>query len=242
MQLGLIGKSLQHSFSRDYFLRKFTAAGLHHHSYSNFELQDISEFADLLKSHPDLRGLNVTIPYKTAIIPYLDQLSAEAKEIGAVNTVKISNGKTKGYNTDVYGFGESLKPLLTPNQKQALILGTGGASLAVAYVLHQLGISYKMVSRQPVKDQISYAEATEDLSDFPLVINTTPLGTFPDVKGIPPLGLDKVTENHLFYDLVYNPSKTRFLQEAERSGARIKNGSEMLALQAEKAWVIWNEF
>ncbi len=242
MKLGLIGRSLQHSFSRDYFKRKFESAGLGHHSYVNFELSHISEFPALIQNHPNLRGLNVTIPYKTEIIPYLDTLSHEAREIGAVNTILIDGDKLKGYNTDAHGFAASLNPLLQQHHTRALILGTGGASKAIAYTLARLNIHYVKVSRTPLPGQINYREASEKLDQFPLVINTTPLGTFPDINNIPPLELDKVSENHLFYDLVYNPEKTRLLTEAEQKGAVIKNGYDMLILQAERAWEIWNEF
>ncbi len=241
MQLGLIGKSLKHSFSKKYFAEKFSKLDLHCHSYSSFELSTIDEFTGLLQNTPRLTGLNVTIPYKTAIIPYLDFLSAEAEKINAVNTIKVIGGKLYGYNTDVYGFTQSIKPLLKPAHRKALILGTGGASKAVAYSLNKLGIDYTKVSRNPNSEEIGYDEASINLKDYQVVVNTTPLGTYPNLSERPLLSGSLLTENHLIYDLVYNPEKTAFLDEAEKKGATIKNGYEMLVLQAEKAWEIWNE-
>lgn len=241
MQLGLIGKSLKHSFSKSYFTKKFSKLDFHGHSYTNFELQSIDEFPALLRENPWLTGLNVTIPYKTAIISYLDSLSAEAEKIGAVNTIKIVGGKLLGYNTDVYGFTESLKPLLRPKPQKALILGTGGASNAIAYSLSQLNIKNTKVSRTPGSSELSYNEACSRIKEFGLVVNTTPIGTFPNIEDKPPFDLEGVNKNHLFYDLIYNPEKTALLKEAEKKGAIIKNGYEMLVLQAEKAWEIWNE-
>ncbi len=241
MRFGLIGRSLQHSFSKDYFTSKFKAIGANH-SYSNFELEKISVFPELLKQYPDLGGLNVTIPYKEKIIPFLSSVSDEASEIGAVNTIVIRNGESRGYNTDVYGFEESLKPLLQSHHTKALVLGTGGASKAVTYVLEKLGITVLKVSRKPAADQVSYHEAAGLLMDHLLIINTTPLGTFPEVQKMPPLDVHVLTPRHLCYDLIYNPPQTLFLQKAAENGSGISNGREMLELQAEKAWEIWNEF
>lgn len=241
MHFGLLGKSLKHSFSRAYFSEKFEREVLNGYSYSNFEIEDISLFSKLIASNPQLRGMNVTIPYKESIVPYLDEISPEAQEIGAINTISIHNGKLKGYNTDVFGFTNSLKPLLKPHHKKALILGTGGASKAVAFALQKLDIQYLKVSRAPSNSECNYTYASETLDSYNLVINTTPLGTYPNTDEIPPLALEKVSENHLFYDLIYNPAKTLLLTKAEEKGATIKNGQEMLVLQAEKAWEIWND-
>lgn len=242
MHLGLIGKSLKHSFSKKYFTEKFEQEGLSGHSYSNFELSDISELPTLLTKNRQLAGLNVTIPYKETVLPYLNTLSAAAKKIGAVNTIRIRDKQMEGFNTDVYGFEESLRPLLPKQPLKALILGSGGASKAVAFVLRRLNIDYEIVSRLAGDTHLSYVQASDSLDDYLLVVNTTPLGTFPSTEEMPALRLDKVSKNHLIYDLVYNPEKTRLLAEAEKHGASIKNGHEMLILQAEKAWEIWNEF
>lgn len=241
MKLGLLGKSLTHSFSKDYFSEKFRKEGLKGFSYENFELQEIEELPELLKHEAELRGLNVTIPYKESVIPFLDELSAEAKEIGAVNTIAIEKSKLTGHNTDCYGFGESLKPLLRDGEYRALVLGTGGAAKAVKFVLRGMNMKYLEVSRNPSAEQVGYAEASEVLPNYKLVINTTPVGTFPFTDEMPPLKLDNLSENHLFYDLIYNPIETLLLQKAKEHGAQIKNGHEMLTLQAEKAWQIWQQ-
>lgn len=241
MQLGLIGKSLKHSFSRTYFSEKFERENLKGFSYQNFELESIEQFPELLKTNPQLHGLNVTIPYKEKVIPFLDNLSPEAEKIGAVNTILNQNGTLTGFNTDVFGFENSLKPLLKREHQKALILGTGGASKAITYTLQKLDIQYVKVSRQPKDGELTYGQAAELLDEYLIVVNTTPLGTFPKTEEIPPLTLDKVSENHLFYDLIYNPPQTAFLRQAAHQGAQIKNGHEMLILQAEKAWQIWNQ-
>ena len=241
MQLGLLGKSLKHSFSKTYFTEKFAQLDLPHYSYQNFEIASIEDFPKLLKQNPHLNGLNVTIPYKESVIPFLDKISVEAKEIGAVNTILFKNHQLIGYNTDAYGFELSLAPLLKSNHTKALILGTGGASKAISYALKKLGISSLKVSRTPAENEYSYEEAASLLETHHLVVNTTPLGTYPNTSEIPALALEKVSENHLFYDLIYNPSKTSLLLAAERKGAKIKNGHEMLIFQAEKAWEIWND-
>lgn len=241
MHLGLLGKSLEHSFSRTYFHEKFERENLSQHTYTNFEIEHIESFPELLNRNPQLSGLNVTIPYKREVIPFLHHISAEAEQVGAVNTIKISDGHLSGYNTDVFGFENSLKPLLKNHHSRALVLGTGGAAQAVIFVLKKLGITYKLVSRTPEGEAYDYAKAGLLLGEFHLVINTTPLGTYPKTLEIPPLALDKVSENHLFYDLIYNPPKTAWLKAAEQRGAQVKNGHEMLILQAEKAWEIWNE-
>mgnify|MGYP006286004803 CR=1 FL=1 len=240
MELGLIGRSLGHSFSRAFFNNKFEQEGLSGYHYRNFELARINEFPALLQKHPQLAGLNVTIPYKSQIIPLLDVISEEALEIEAVNVIRIRNGSTTGFNTDHSGFRESLMPLLRGIEDQALILGSGGAARAVVYALKSLGIKSQVVSRKPTSDQMSYRDAGIQLAEFPLVVNCTPLGTYPEQEQMPPLPLDNVSENHLFYDLIYNPAKTRWLKQAEKRGARAKNGYEMLVRQAEAAWRIWH--
>jgi len=240
MKLGLVGKSLSHSFSKNYFEKKFKREGLGNYEYLNFELTSIENFPELIRrERPD--GLNVTIPYKTAVIPFLDQLTQEASAIGAVNTIAVKDGKTIGHNTDWIGFKQSLEKVLPKGAGSAIILGTGGASKAVAYALDQLNIDYRLVSRTRGQGQINYAEAASVIPDVQLVINTTPLGTSPNTSELPPLSLANVSENHLFYDLVYNPSKTRLLAKAEEKGAAIKNGYEMLELQAEEAWDFWHK-
>ena len=241
MEFGLIGRSLKHSFSKDHFTGKFREMGLDH-TYSNFELDSISQFPELVNEHPKLRGLNVTIPYKEEILPFLSSSSDEALLVGAVNTIRIQNGECQGFNTDVYGFEESLIPLLDSHHQKALILGTGGASKAVIHVLGKLGIPARLVSRKPAGNELSYNEAGTLLKDHLLVINTTPLGTFPDTEQCPPINMALVGKRHLCYDLIYNPARTKWLRRAAQQGSKIKNGREMLELQAEKAWEIWNEF
>lgn len=241
-QYGLIGKTLSHSFSKKYFEEKFKRENINA-VYENFELNDISQVEGLFSIHSNLCGLNVTIPYKEQIIPYLDEVDEQAQKIGAVNTIYIDKetGKMKGYNTDVYGFKQSLKPFLENQHQRALILGTGGASKAVAYVLNELGITTAFVSRTPqLENQLSYDELNENiLASFLLIVNTTPLGTFPNVDEKPTINYDVITPNHLLYDLVYNPAETAFLKEGKKRGALTINGEQMLQLQAEKAWEIW---
>lgn len=238
---GLLGKELSHSFSKHYFSEKFEKQRIDA-VYENFALRGISAFPQFLKEHPEICGLNVTIPYKKSIIYFIDELDAEAEAVGAVNVVKFQGDTLKGYNTDIYGFEQSLKPLLHPDVANALILGTGGASLAVAYVLKKLGIAFRFVSRTPAEDMYSYSQITNDIcNQNQLIINASPVGTAGTAyqnEVLFPTTL--ITPNHICYDLVYNPEKTRFLQEAEKNGAIIKNGYEMLLLQAEKAWEIWN--
>lgn len=237
---GLIGRAIGYSFSCGHFAEKFEKEGLQDCRYVNFDLPEIADVCDVL-TNPEIAGLNVTIPYKEAIIPYLDELSPTARDIGAVNTIALRNGKTVGYNTDHIGFAESLKPLLKPNHKKALVLGTGGASKAVLYALRQLNIDTTIVSREKGFDKIGYEELTEEvMRDHLLIVNCTPLGTSPDVTAFPPIPYGFLRAEHLAYDLIYNPEKTVFLQKAAEQGASIKNGHEMLVRQAEAAWAIWN--
>lgn len=244
MQFGIIGKKLSHSFSKSYFEKKFIDKKLSGYSYTNFEIASIEEFRNVLSSNKDLRGLNVTNPYKEAVIPYLDQLTNEAKEIGAVNCIKIDDGKLTGYNTDVYGFSQSIKPFLDTNHERALILGTGGASKAVAFALKRIGVQVYFVSSSNVKkvhNTFYYSELNEViLNSFKLIVNTTPLGMFPDNNSFPDIPYQYITEKHLCYDLIYNPEQTEFLRRSKLQGAIIVNGWSMLQLQAEKSWEIWS--
>ncbi len=243
---GLIGFPLKHSFSQKYFTEKFTKESINAR-YLNFPISSIKDFPELFKHHPYLAGLNVTIPYKQQVISFLDELDDIAKKIGAVNVIKIlwKNNKPnlKGYNSDFVGFKNSLTPLLTQEHKKALILGTGGASKAVAEALKQLNIDFKYVSRTPKKSGVlTYDLVTgEILSEYTLIVNTTPLGMYPNIETYPNIPYDAISSEHLFYDLVYNPEETLFLKNAKAYGAKIKNGLEMLYLQAEEAWRIWNE-
>jgi shikimate dehydrogenase len=240
-QFGLVGKNISYSFSKGYFGEKFQKLSLADYSYENLDFQTIEEFPEFIKKNPILSGLNVTIPYKEAIIPYLDKLSKKAREIGAVNTIKITkSGKLKGYNTDYFGFKKSLELLLNSNHKKALILGTGGASKAVAYALKQLGIPYLCVSRNPNEDTIGYNQLSENtFKEFQIIVNCTPVGTFPNIDSCLDIPYEYFTKNHIAFDLIYNPTETMFLKKAKKQGATIKNGLEMLALQAEKSWEIW---
>ena len=240
-RFGLIGRNISYSFSPGYFGNKFRELGLEDCIYEIYDLPQISGFPGLLDRYPDLEGLNVTIPYKEAVVPYLDHLEEQAAEIGAVNTLRFSRNGLEGYNTDVIGFRESLRPLLKPTDRSALILGTGGASKAVAYGLRQLDIPFRFVSRNPEKGQLSYGEVNAGLlKQCQILVNCTPLGTHPEVDKAPPLPYTALDTSHLLYDLIYNPSETTFLKEGRQRGARTKNGLQMLRLQAEASWEIWN--
>jgi len=243
---GLIGFPLTHSFSKRYFTEKFETESIDS-TYDNFEIDNIGKFPEIVKNDPELIGLNVTIPYKELVIPFLDDLNGSAKEIGAVNTVKIvrtgSRVLLKGFNTDTYGFETSLKPLLKPHHKKALILGTGGASKALKYVLSKLGIEYISASIEELRDnEISYENIDEKImKERLLIINATPLGTYPNVETYPSIPYLYITDKHLLFDLVYNPEITAFLRKGLNMGAATKNGHEMLLLQAKKSYEIWNE-
>jgi len=260
-KFGLIGFPLNVSFSKGYFEKKFACENLNNHTYELFPMSDVSEFPEFLKKHPDLCGLNVTIPYKKTVIPYLDELDESASEVGAVNVIKFQkNGRLVGYNSDVFGFEQSFLPLLKPHHRSALILGTGGAAMAVAFVLQKHKIPYQFVSRQKTSKTLTYADldrhsceggnpriskgiagqARNDDDSFNIIINTTPLGMTPNVDTCPDLPYEKITSDFLCYDLVYTPEKTLFLKKSKAQGAVIKNGLEMLHLQAERAWEIWN--
>jgi shikimate dehydrogenase len=241
-QFGLIGWPLGHSFSKGYFADKFHAEDIRDCRYDNFPLSSIAEFPDLVSRTENLCGLNVTIPYKEAVIPYLDDLDEEAAAVGAVNTIRFHDSGLRGYNTDIYGFRKSLEPLLS-GRVEALILGTGGASKAVAYVLGELGLPYTFVSRRQKGDVLSYDKLSGDqVRTCRLIVNTTPLGMYPDIGSRPDIPYEAITAEHILYDLVYNPEVTVFLREGERRGAIMKNGLEMLQLQADRAWAIWNDF
>lgn len=242
-KFGLIGKDISYSFSKKYFTEKFSKELFDDCTYENFDIPTIEEFPNVLKENPDLKGLNVTIPYKEAIIPFLDTMSDKAFRIGAVNVIRFTKkGNLKGYNSDWYGFKKSLEPLLQPHHKKALILGTGGASKAVAFALDKLGIFYTFVSREATENAIDYNRVNVTTFDnFQIIINCTPLGTSPNTKEFPPIPYEFFTEKHIAFDLIYNPEETQFLKKAKKKGATIKNGYEMLVFQAEKAWTIWNK-
>ena len=240
---GVLGKKLSHSFSRNYFEKKFEDLDLNDHQYQNFEFENLKDFFEMLKENTKIKGFNITNPYKEEIIPYLDEITEETKAIGAVNCVKIENGRKKGYNTDVYGFAQSIKPFLEPVHERALILGTGGAAKAVAHALKGVGVDVYFVTSQAEKkkDKIFlYSELGEQhMHSFKLIVNATPLGMYPEMERYPELPYDFIGKEHLCYDLIYNPDATLFLKKCEAGGATIMNGLSMLHLQAEKAWEIW---
>ncbi|MFM1877529.1 MAG: hypothetical protein RLZZ241_395 [Bacteroidota bacterium] len=239
-RFGLLGKNIGYSFSRGYFSEKFDSLGLSRHSYENFDLEAIDKCSEIFEQDY-LIGLNVTIPYKEAVIPFLQALDKEAQEIGAVNTICLTPNGTKGYNTDLIGFRESLRPLLKAHDKKALILGTGGASKAVAYALNQLDLSFTYVSRSLKLNQLTYNDLnSEILSEYSVIVQCSPVGTYPNIEEAPNLPYAAIGPNHLLYDLIYNPETTAFLRRGLERGARIKNGLEMLQIQAEAAWKLWN--
>lgn len=238
---GLIGKTLKHSFSKDYFTQKFSDLAIMDCRYENFELPSIDRLPALLSAHPQLEGLNVTIPYKEEVLQFLDTQNDVVREIGACNCIKITGGKLHGFNTDVVGFKHSLQRHLRPFHKRALVLGTGGAAKAVWYVLKHMGIEFTSVSRHEILNGFTYGELDESIIHrHLLIINTTPVGMYPHIGDAPPIPYQFLTHHHLLYDLIYNPPKTRFLQIAHDMGAATCNGQEMLELQAEEAWRIWN--
>ena len=238
----LVGRNISYSFSRKYFAEKFAKEKITDCEYVNFDIPTIEALSTLIRATPTLVGMNVTIPYKEAVLPLLDQQSEELVAIKACNTIKIlPSGQLKGYNTDYIGFRDSLVPYLKPHHNRALILGTGGASKAVAFALSQLGIPYQLVSREASAAALSYHELTKEvIQSHPLIVNTTPLGTSPKTEEFPPIPYQWITREHLLYDLIYNPEKTTFLAKGEVQGATILNGYPMLVLQAEAAWKIWN--
>lgn len=241
---GLIGSAVSHSFSKSYFDEKFFREGLRDHHYELFPLEKIEEFESLINNTKGLKGLNVTLPYKEAIIKYLDEIDPAAQKIGAVNVVKVENGKLKGYNTDSDAFFETLEKWLPKGKSfAAVMLGSGGSSKAVRQALTKLNIAYKVVSREQDKGDLTYEELKRNpkpISESHVIINTTPLGMYPRANEMPPIPYENLTKDHYVYDLIYNPARTMFLQKAEMRGATIKNGLEMLHVQAEKSWAIWN--
>jgi shikimate dehydrogenase len=238
---GLIGKDLSHSFSRTFFTNKFEKEK-RKATYHNFELESLEQFSDLIKKTDGLKGLNVTIPYKEKIIPYLDKMDKEAQKIGAVNTIKFcKDGKLTGYNTDHYGFAKALADFFPIKEKTALILGSGGASKAVQYVLDTMDFEYEIVSRKSSMDSISYqALDKEMIEEHLLIVNCTPLGTSPNIKECPRIPYQYLGKDHLLFDLIYNPRETEFMKLGFIRGARVSNGLKMLEYQAKKAWAIWN--
>ncbi len=243
LKFGLVGRDISYSFSRGYFADKFKNENLPH-SYVNFDLQSINELDDIIRNTPNLKGLNITIPYKEDVIPMLDGLNKRARKIGAVNTIRITRyQKLIGYNTDYYGFRNSLKPHLKKHHKRALILGTGGASKAIAYALKKLKIEYDYVSRSKKEGvMFLYSDLTDQIiASYSIIINCTPIGTFPNVSECPDIPYGGLSKKHILYDLIYNPEQTKFLSCGNMKGATTINGLEMLRLQAEKSWQIWNK-
>lgn len=244
---GIIGSSLAYSFSKEYFSDKFRKEGITDSEYRNFQINSISELPELVDSNPTLIGLNVTIPYKEEVLPFLNEIHPEAKEIGAVNTIKIIRGRSSvnmlGYNTDAYGFSSSLlSEMKVGKHMKALVLGSGGASKAVYFSLHKMGFKIFVVSRSKNKEgYLAYSDLTEAfMNEIQLVVNTTPLGMFPVKEKLPPIPYQFLGREHILFDLIYNPAKTLFLTRGEEQGAKIINGLQMLHQQAEKSWSIWN--
>lgn len=238
---GLIGYPLGHSFSKKYFSDKFEREGITGNVYESFPIEQIGQLEELLISNPDLAGLNVTIPYKEQVIQYLDSMSPVVEEIGACNCIHIQDGRLIGHNTDVIGFSKSLLPKLKSHHNKALILGTGGSSKAVAYTLKELGIPFLQVSRTPIEGMIGYEEIDQSMLEaHTVVINTSPVGMYPNVDKAPLIPYEFIGADHYLFDLVYNPERTRFLQEGASRGATVENGSGMLVIQAEASWEIWN--
>ncbi len=243
-KFGLIGSTVSHSFSKSYFDEKFFREGLRDYHYDLYPLDSVDELKKLLAENPELYGLNVTIPYKEQVLKFLSDIDPHAKNIGAVNVIKIQNGKLKGFNTDSDAFYETLEKWFPKiNDAKALILGTGGSSKAVQEALKKLAIPFELVSREEGKTKYTYKSLEKDgspISASQLIINTTPLGMTPNTNNFPPINYELITPHHYVYDLIYNPARTVFIQKAEMHGATIKNGLEMLQIQAEKAWAIWN--
>jgi len=238
---GLVGKSISYSFSEKYFTEKFKKNKIQNCTYKNFDLNNIKDLVSILKEN-DLKGLNITIPYKEQVLSYLDEIEDNAKLIGAINTIKINKDKTlTGYNTDFIGFINTLRPYINSNCKKALILGTGGASKAIEYGLKKLNIESKKISRNKKKGDLTYLEIDSDLiKEYQIIINTTPLGTYPDIENYPDIPYKYLTKKHICYDLIYNPDETKFLRKSKKKGAITVNGLRMLEIQAEESWKIWN--
>lgn len=240
-KLGLIGKSLKHSFSKTYFEEKFKSELITDYIYNLYELPKIDNLPELIAKE-NLIGLNVTIPYKESILPFLTDIDENALKIGAVNVLKIDNKNIKGFNTDYIGFKQSLAPFIKPIHERALILGTGGASKAIVYALEQIGIHSFLVSRKPKANELGYEDLNEYvLKHHKLIINTTPVGMYPNTNDSPAIPYEYLTSEHICYDLIYNPSETMFLKKSKEKGAATFNGMEMLKIQAEKSWEIWTK-
>lgn len=240
---GLIGYPLGHSFSKKYFTEKFEREKFSDCSYELFPIRSITELSSILNTNPALKGLNVTIPYKEQVLEYVTKTTAAVQEIGAANTIKIEGSSLMAYNTDVIGFENSFSKKLKPDQKKALVLGTGGASKAVQYVLRKLSIDFLLVSRNEESKYgiINYSEIDETIvNDFPIIVNCTPVGMYPNIHDCPAIPYQFISEKHYFFDLIYKPEKTMFLQKGEQKGAVIENGYDMLVIQAEESWKIWN--
>ena len=238
---GIIGFPLGHSFSKGFFTEKFARESIDA-QYLNFEIPDATMLKDVLCENPELRGLNVTLPHKQAVIPLLDELSDEAREIGAVNVIRVRDGRLKGFNSDIIGFSESIKPLLQPHHSKALILGTGGASRAIRVGLSRLGIEWTYVTRSPREGMFAYSDLTpEVMKEYTVIVNCSPVGMFPKVDQAPAIPYELLTPKHLLFDLVYNPEDTLFMKRGREQGAIVKNGLEMLHLQAVASWRFWNE-
>ena len=242
---GLVGYPLGHSFSQKYFSKKFRNLNISHsHRYEVFEIENLSGFTEIWERYPDLEGVNVTIPYKIEIMSFLDEIDASAAGINAVNVIKKKGNKLIGYNSDVFGFKQSLEAWLMGAEVEALIFGSGGSSLAVQAGLKALNVPFKMVSREITKGDLTYSQLHQDSSiidRYHLLINTTPKGMFPNIEEGPPIPYDGINQNHYCFDLIYNPEETFFMRQARLNNARTKNGLEMLKLQAEKSWEIWNK-
>ena len=237
---GIIGFPLGHSFSRGFFTEKFAREGIDA-QYLNFEIPDVAMLKDVLRENPELRGLNVTLPHKQAVIPLLDELSDEAREIGAVNVIRVRDGRLKGFNSDIIGFTESIRPLLQPHHTKALILGTGGASRAIRVGLSRLGIEWIYVTRSPREGMFAYSDLTpEVMKEYSVIVNCSPVGMFPKVDQAPAIPYELLTPKHLLFDLVYNPEDTLFMKKGREQGSIVKNGLEMLHLQAVASWEFWN--
>ena len=242
---GLLGYPLVHSFSQNYFNQKFESENIDA-EYINFEIPDIGMLMEVIAENENLNGLNVTIPYKEQVIPFLDEIDPAASEVGAVNVIKFIRGKDglrlKGYNSDIIGFTDSIKSLLKPHHQSALVLGTGGAAKAVSYSLRKLGLEVQLVSRRKSANTLVYEELTKnDLKNHKVIVNTTPLGMYPNVDTCPDIPYRYLTSQHLCYDLIYNPDETLFLKNSRLAGAQVKNGLEMLLLQAFASYSIWNQ-
>lgn len=238
---GLIGYPLGHSFSKGFFTEKFQREGILA-EYRNFEIREATQLLDIVRQTPGLRGLNCTIPHKQAILPLLDELSDEAREIGAVNVIRVlPDGRLKGYNSDIIGFVDSLRPLLRDHHRKALVLGTGGASKAIGLGLGKLGLEWKYVSRTSREGQFTYADLTPAVvQEYEVIVNCSPVGMHPHTDACPPLPYEALTERNLLYDLVYNPKQTLFLKKGQEQGTQVKNGLEMLHLQALASWDFWH--